>query len=279
MKTKIFFLWLFVLLTTTAFSQNLTISAPGYPSKDCTNKTADIRSGVQVTITATLPAGATSTYWTADQALTADIPAQSFVPGIDGPAGNTVTLTMPATYSQIVITVYFNDNTPPAQPSSSTITLVRNNNPAPGLLTVQQDIVSCPNVDLTYFATTSYQDGFNYLWQEFNGSTWINLASSSYYSAINHVLSVKSDPSIVGKRFKCIVTNGNCFGAVDQTAEVIVQTVHALPTATFSSNLSVCAGDQVSLVVTPTGTVAPYTVSLDNSSYWGWYWWYYNSNF
>lgn len=259
MKTKIILLWLFVFFTTTIMAQNLTISSSGYSSRSCTDSTVNVRPSTEVTIVATLPSGATATYWTADQSLTATSPAQAFP--ITAPAANTVSLVMPNTYDDIVITVYY--NTTPA--TSSYVKLVRNTNVASGLLTTQQDIEDCPNVSHFFAATTDALTGFSYLWQEF-GTDWTTLGASSYYSATGRILNLQTHSSIESKRFRAIVTNLNCLGAIDTTAEVVVQTVYEPPTATFSANTSVCAGDEVSLVVSPANGLAPYSVSLNNNT-------------
>lgn len=259
MKTKIVFLWLFVLLTTAAIGQNLTISSSGYSSRSCTDGEINVRPGTEVTIITTLPVGATATYWTADQILSATNPAQSFP--ITAPAANTVSLVMPVTYDEIVVTVYY--NTTPT--SSSYVKLIRNTNTADGLLTVQQDVQDCPGVSKNFTATTDALTGFSYEWQEFTTS-WVSLGISSYYSVTGRVLNLQTHVSIEGKRFRAFVKNDNCLGAIDTTAEVIVQDVYEQPTATFSPNTNVCAGDQVSLVVSPTNGQAPYTVSLNNNT-------------
>ena len=259
MKTqKIIFLWLFVLFTTTAMGETLTVSSPGY-SKQATSGAPgvtpvviNVRPGTTLTLVAS---GSGATYWTADQALT----SPTFP--ISSPASNTVTLIMPATYASITITVYF------GSPSNLAIfVLTRNIDVAAGLISTQQNVQGCSGVGFSFPATNPFQTGFVYTWLEYNGTTWVGLGSNSYYSATGHVLNVQANSSILSKRFKCVVSNPDCFGAIDETAEVVVQSVYVLPTATFSAGSGICPGQNVNLIVTPAAGVGPYSVTMNNGT-------------
>jgi len=260
MKKKVVFLWLFVFFTmTTTYSQNLTISSTGYNQITCTDGVVNVRSGTEVTIVATLPSGASATYWTASPVLTATNPAQSFP--ITAPAANTVSFLMPSIYDEVVIVVYF--NTTPM--TNSWVKLVRNDNVATGLF-AGQNIQGCSGTDYSFAATNPYQTGFLYNWQEYNGSSWVVLGSGSYYSAVGHVLNVQANSSIQGKRFKCVVTNPNCLGAIDETGEILVGSVYALPQIqTYTVNtVNYCPGLTPSLHLN--GSQSGFTYQLQN---WG----------
>lgn len=262
MKTKIVFLWLFVLLATATMGQPIIVSSPGY-SLDGTKTNIDVRTGTVITITATLPSGATSTYWTSSRTpVVVTTPSQLDFP-VTVIGENQIVFTMPVSYPDIVITVLFNTG------QTSWVKLIRNDNIASGLLSVQQNIQDCLGVVNSFNATTTLLSGFLYKWQEYSTPTWIDLGSNTNYSAVNHVLSVTTDVSIKDKRFRCIVTNPNCLGAIDITAEVVVQTVYALPNnqiptvnVSVVSDIANVCGLTVPIVIGLTATQSGYIYEL-----------------
>lgn len=258
MKRKMFFL-LLVFLATTSFGQILTLTTQNYDpvviSTTSENKTVNIRSMTELTIVAS---GGGETYWTVGENLvTTETPSNPEFP-ITNPTNNTVTITIPLAYENFVLTVYF------ASPVVSIpITLVRNDEPIPGLLN-QQNVRDCPNTTRNFLAA-DYNENFDYQWEEWNGS-WVSLIANPNYSENNHSLTLQVNSSTLGKRFRAMVKNPNCLGAIDYTGEVVVLEVYPLPTATFSPGTGICAGEEVELVVTPAGATAPYSVTMNNGT-------------
>lgn len=222
---KMFFLWLFVLLTTTAMivnGQTISVSVPSmiseYPLTDKTDQVVNVRAGTTIRLVAN-PLSS-QTQWSSNNAAIIASP-------ILNPAGNTMDITVPVVFvngDEFQVNVFFAVNL-----TQHYVKFIVNNNPVTGLLSIQQNIQECPGIDSIFTATTSYQTGFNYTWQEFNGTAWGSLLPSSYYSSVGYSLNIQTQPSNMGKRFRCIIKNDSCFGGIDTTAEVIVQTVYALP--------------------------------------------------
>ncbi len=261
MKRKMFFL-LLVFLATTSFGQTLTLTTQNYDpvviSTTSENKTVNIRSMTELTIVAS---GGGETYWTVGENLvTTETPSNPEFP-ITNPTNNTVTITIPLAYENFVLTVYF------ASPVVSIpITLVRNDEPIPGLLN-QQNVRDCPNTTRNFLAA-DYNENFDYQWEEWNGS-WVSLIANPNYSENNHSLTLQVNSSTLGKRFRAMVKNRNCLGAIDYTGEVVVLEVYERPTFTISDNMTeiVCSGQVVTYSITVTGGTPNYTVSLIGSSH------------
>ncbi|AHB41791.1 hypothetical protein P148_SR1C00001G1011 [candidate division SR1 bacterium RAAC1_SR1_1] len=227
------------------FGQTLTVSSDQY-SKDGTNNVINVRPGTVVTITASL-GGATSTSWTSNPI------------GITA-VGNQATLTFS---TEIDVFVYFMNGATVV--ATKWVKLFPNPGVASGLLT-QQNVRDCPNTTRNFLAA-DYNENFDYQWQEWTGS-WVNLTANPNYSAINHSLTLQVNSSTVTKRFRAMIKNPSCLGAIDYTAEVIVLEVYQQPTFTISDNkpLSFCGTEIITYTITVTGGTPDYTVSLIGSS-------------
>jgi hypothetical protein len=242
MKKKLVFLWLLVfLMSATVIGQTLQISSSGYENQNVTDGSINVRSGTVVTIVATLPAGATQTYWTSSVDLIAIDPAQEFP--IESSETLEVTFEMPAN-DEVIITVAF--NTSPM--TSSFVVLTRNDNVATGLLS-NQAVSDCSGVLSSFAATENFLESFSYVWQEWNGS-WVDLGSSSYYSAVGRILNVQLHSSIEGMEFRCLVTNPNCLGAVDEVLIEVVEVFELPLNQTWdTNNTKYCQGSEYPNVI------------------------------
>lgn len=262
MKKRVQFLFtLFFLMSviSNVFGQQISVNGTNY-----TNTSVNVTPNTQLTLVATLPTGAAQTYWTAVAGMSATTPNQVFP--ILNPQANTVVLNAPATAGSYTVTVYFADASGNLIPGQDVfVTLAVSTPTITGLLTTQQNLVGCQNIVVNVSATGGPQLNYTYVWQEWSGSAWIALGTSSYYSAIGHNIAIQYDASLVGKRFRCNVSIDDFIGSTISTSEIVVNTVNPLPAATFT-NVNICAGNSATLQVTPTAGTAPWTVSMLNGT-------------
>lgn len=119
----------------------------------------------------------------------------------------------------------------------------------PGAITptlIASDTEICDGEEVI-FTVTEVADSYNFL---VNGASVQDGASNTYTTTTlvnNDVVSV-------------IATVTGCTGASDE----IIMTVNALPEAIFGADASICAGDEIDLVVTPSLGFGLFTITMQN---------------
>ncbi|MFY0675210.1 MAG: PKD domain-containing protein [Bacteroidia bacterium] len=139
--------------------------------------------------------------------------------------------------------------TPSATSSSATLSVEE----APVVTSNPSSTTVCVDDDPT-FSVVATGDGLTYQWQEDQGSGFSNLSNGGVYSNVtSSTLSITDAPvTMSGFSYRCVIS-GNC--TPDATSGSATLTVQEAPVFTLNpSNASYCAGSNVSLSVTATGT-------------------------
>ncbi|MCB0696057.1 MAG: T9SS type A sorting domain-containing protein [Chitinophagaceae bacterium] len=138
---------------------------------------------------------------------------------------------------------------------------------AAGTLTVNQPTVITANpVDKTIcenqtasFEVAATGKTLTYQWQEFNGSSWANIANAGSYSGANtnKLVMVYIGASKNGYKYRCIV-GGACAPLSVTSAEAVLTVNSYVVITTQPSSTAVCSGGNTSLSVSATGTGISY---------------------